>query len=68
MAKAGRISLYQQVADSLNKKGIKPFSAREWKSTNIQSVAYGKIKNDQVMAEINRIFRKHNLEIKCKSS
>ncbi len=68
MARAGKISLYQQVADSLNKKGIKPFSAREWKATNIQSIVYGKIKNDQVMDEVHRIFRKNNVQLKCKNS
>lgn len=68
MKRAGKISLYQQVADNLNKKGIKPFSAREWKATNIQSIVYGHIKNDQVMDEVHRVFRKHNLEVKCKNS
>jgi hypothetical protein len=68
MSRARKISLYQEVADSLNKKGIKPFSAREWKATNIQSIVYGKIKNDQVMAEVHRIFRKNNVQLKCKDS
>ncbi len=68
MKRPGRVSLYQQVANNLNKKGIKPFSAREWKATNVQSVAYGHIINEQAMAEINKVFRKHNLELKCKSS
>jgi len=40
-----KLDIYKQAADRLNKKGIKPFSAREWNVPNIQSVVYGKIKN-----------------------
>jgi len=38
MERVKKMSLYQQVADNLNKKGILPFSAREWTSGNVQRV------------------------------
>jgi hypothetical protein len=40
------------VAERLNRKGIKPFSAREFSMPLVQQVVYGKIKNEDVMEEI----------------
>lgn len=49
------MSLYAQVAENLNNKGILPFSARSWNTPLVQSVAYGKIKYPEVMEEIIKV-------------
>lgn len=46
------MELYKEVADRLNRKGIKPFSAREFSMPLVQQVVYGKVKNEDVMEEI----------------
>jgi predicted aldo/keto reductase-like oxidoreductase len=43
------------VADNLNKKGVMPFSARQWSMPLVQSVVYGKVNNQQVMDEIKLV-------------
>lgn len=50
--KIRKLDLYKEVADRLNRKGIKPFSAREFSMPIVQQVVYGKIKNEDVMEEI----------------
>jgi hypothetical protein len=50
--KIRKLDLYQEVAERLNRKGIKPFSAREFNMPLVQQVVYGKIKNEDVMEEI----------------
>ncbi len=50
--KIRKLDLYKEVAERLNRKGIKPFSAREFSMPLVQQVVYGKIKNDDVMEEI----------------
>ncbi len=50
--KIRKLDLYQEVAERLNRKGIKPFSAREFSMPLVQQVVYGKIKNEDVMEEI----------------
>ena len=50
-----KLDLYKEAATRLNNKGIKPFSAREWNVPNVQSVVYGKIKNQRVLDEIEQI-------------
>lgn len=45
------MNLYQQVADNLNKKGILPFSAREWTSGNVQRVLRHKLNEPAVINE-----------------
>lgn len=57
-----KLEIYKEAADRLNKKGIKPFSAREWNVPNVQSVVYGKIKNQKVMDEIKLIMEENELE------
>jgi hypothetical protein len=63
--KIKKLNLYQEVADNLNKKGVMPFSARQWSMPLVQSVVYGKIKNDEVMDEVKRVmeFKQLNNEI-----
>lgn len=53
--KIRKMSVYAQVAENLNRKGILPFSAREWNVPLVQSVAYGKINYPVVMEEINNV-------------
>lgn len=50
--KIRKLDLYKEVADRLNRKGIKPFSAREFSMPLVQQVVYGKIKNEDVKEEI----------------
>lgn len=53
--KIRKMSVYAQVAENLNRKGILPFSAREWNVPLVQSVAYGKVNYPVVMEEINNV-------------
>ena len=52
--KIRKLDLYKEVADRLNSKGVKPFSAREFSMPLVQQVVYGKIKNEDVMEEIKQ--------------
>jgi hypothetical protein len=53
--KIRKLELYQEVANRLNSKGVKPFSAREFNMPLVQQVVYGKVRNDDVMAEIKEV-------------
>ena len=53
--KIRKMSVYAQVEENLNRKGILPFSAREWNVPLVQSVAYGKVNYPVVMEEINNV-------------
>ena len=53
--KIRKMDMYKEVAERLNKKGVKPFSAREFSMPLIQQVVYGKVKNDDVMSEIKEL-------------
>jgi len=63
MIKIKKSNIHQAVADSLNKKGILPFSAREWNVLNVQQVVYwnnrnresGYVKYPEVMKEVEII-------------
>lgn len=63
MIKIKKSNIHQAVADSLNKKGILPFSAREWNVLNVQQVVYwntrnreqGYVKYPEVMNEVQII-------------
>lgn len=60
--KPKRFLVYQEIADNLNKAGIKPFSAREFKAHNIKSVLYGAIGGPKVWEEIIKVFTFYNLD------
>jgi hypothetical protein len=51
MQKIRKMNLYQQVADNLNKKGILPFSAREWTSGNVQRILRHRLNEPAVFEE-----------------
>jgi len=53
--KIKKMTLYQQVADNLNKKGYQPFSAREWKAHNVQSIVSRKLEDKVVWKEIEKV-------------
>ena len=53
--KIRKMELYKEVADRLNSRGVKPFSAREFSMPLVQQIVYGKTKNDDVMAEIKQV-------------
>jgi hypothetical protein len=53
--KIRKMDMYKEVAERLNRKGIKPFSAREFSMPLIQQVVYGKVKNEDVMSEIKEL-------------
>lgn len=53
--KIRKMDMYKEVAERLNQKGIKPFSAREFSMPLIQQVVYGKVKNEDVMSEIKEL-------------
>jgi hypothetical protein len=63
MIKIKKSNIHQAVADSLNKKGILPFSAREWNVLNVQQVVYwntrnreqGYVRYPEVMKEVEII-------------
>lgn len=60
--KPKKFEVYQEIADNLNKAGVKPFSAREFKAHNIKSVLYGAIGGPKVWDEIKEVFTKYNLD------
>jgi hypothetical protein len=53
--KIRKMDMYKEVAERLNRKGVKPFSAREFSMPLIQQVVYGKVKNEDVMDEIKEL-------------
>jgi hypothetical protein len=59
--KIKKLNLYQEVADNLNAKGVMPFSARQWSMPLVQSVVYGKVKNEEVMDEVKRVMESKQL-------
>jgi hypothetical protein len=59
MAMIKKMFAYQQVADRLNKKGILPFSARQWSSGLVQQAVYGKVKYPEVMEELKLIMQEN---------
>lgn len=59
MATIKKMVAYQQVADRLNKKGILPFSARQWSSGLVQQTVYGKVKYPEVMEELKLIMQEN---------
>jgi hypothetical protein len=59
MKKIKKMATYQQVADRLNKKGLLPFSAREWSSALVQQTVYGKINYPEVMEEYKLIMQEY---------
>jgi len=58
-----KMDLYRIVADNLNKKGVVPFSAREWQAHNIQSFVSRGLKDPIVLAEINEVSKQLNQSI-----
>lgn len=58
--KIRKMSVYAQVAENLNNKGILPFSARSWNVPLVQSVVYGKVKYPEVMEEIRLILESYD--------
>jgi hypothetical protein len=57
--KVKKMNVYQQCADRLNAKGIKPFSARQWSLPLVQQTVYGKVKYPEVMEEIKLIMQEY---------
>jgi hypothetical protein len=60
--KIKKLNLYQEVADNLNKRGVMPFSARQWSMPLVQSVVYGKVKNQQVMDEVKLVMESKQID------
>lgn len=60
--KPKKFEVYQEIANNLNLRGLKPFSAREWQPHNIKSVLYGVVKSTKVWDEIKETFTKYNLD------
>jgi hypothetical protein len=54
-----KMNVYQQCAERLNAKGIKPFSAREWTTAIVQQTVYGKVNYPEVLEEIKSIYNEH---------
>lgn len=53
---------YQLVADRLNKKGILPFSARQWSSGLVQQAVYGKVNYPEVTKELRLLMDEYYQE------
>jgi hypothetical protein len=54
---------YKEVADRLNEQGVMPYSARQWSQAMVQSVIYGKIKNQDAIKLVENtleLIRKEN--------
>jgi hypothetical protein len=59
MAVVKKMFAYQQVADRLNKKGILPFSARQWSSGLVQQAVYGKVNYPEVTLELRELMNEY---------
>jgi hypothetical protein len=44
-----KLVAYKVVADRLNDMGIVPYSARQWSQAMVQSIVYGKVKNEEAI-------------------
>lgn len=44
-----KLVAYKVVADRLNEMGIVPYSARQWSQAMVQSIVYGKVKNEEAI-------------------
>ena len=60
MAKIKKMEMYRIVAENLNRKGIMPFSAREWQAHNVQSFVSRGLKDPVILAEINQVSKQKN--------
>jgi len=63
MIRIKKMNVYQQCAERLNAKGIKPFSAREWNIGIVQQTVYGKLNYPEVLDEIKSIYNEHGIKI-----
>jgi hypothetical protein len=63
MTRIKKMNVYQQCAERLNAKGIKPFSAREWNIGIVQQTVYGKLNYPEVLEEIKSIYNEHGIKI-----
>jgi hypothetical protein len=63
MIRIKKMNVYQQCAERLNAKGIKPFSAREWNIGIVQQTVYGKLNYPEVLEEIKSIYNEHGIKI-----
>jgi hypothetical protein len=57
-----KMSIYKEVAERLNAKGILPFSAREWSTGLVQQTVYGKLNYPEVMEELKALMIENNYE------
>jgi len=64
MTKLKKMNIYQAVSDSLNKKGILPFSAREWNSGNVQQIIRWNTRNSGEYVKFPEVVREYNLVLK----
>jgi hypothetical protein len=63
MTRIKKMNVYQQCAERLNAKGIKPFSAREWTTAIVQQTVYGKVNYPEVLEEIKSIYNEHGVKV-----
>lgn len=57
MARMQKLVAYKIVADKLNEMGIVPYSARQWSQAMIQSVVYGKVKNQEIITLVDNVYQ-----------
>jgi hypothetical protein len=58
--KLGKMEIYQQIADELNRKNILPPTARSWKGHNVQSFVSRRCQDPIVKSVINQFFTQAN--------
>jgi hypothetical protein len=52
-----KLVAYKVVADRLNDMGIVPYSARQWSQAMVQSIVYGKVKNEEAIKLVQNTLR-----------
>jgi hypothetical protein len=52
-----KLVAYKVVADRLNEMGIVPYSARQWSQAMVQSIVYGKVKNEEAIKLVQNTLR-----------
>ena len=57
MARMQKLVAYRIVADKLHEMGNEPYSARQWSQAMVQSVVYGKVKNQDIKTLVGNVYQ-----------
>ncbi len=55
--KPQKLKMYAEVADILNRKGIRPYTAREWNMPIVRGILYGNVKNKEIKQLVEKEYQ-----------